>query len=144
MYERALNINENAFGPNHPEVAYALTVGAQCCLADKPVQSRKMQERALTIYELAFGADHPKFAAALADLGAVSQRLGEHVSARDFILRALRIVRASEFPDQQLLADIIRQLRGCAPDLLVLDDGRMVRRRTEDDPGSNSASSASP
>ena len=65
LLERALAIDEAAYGPDHPEVATDLNNLAQILreLGQLKV-ARPLQERALAITEAAYGPDHPDVATA--------------------------------------------------------------------------------
>ena len=60
-YERALKIDEKAFGPDHPNVATDVNNLGRVlqALGDLP-GAKAAFERALKIDEKAFGPDHPK------------------------------------------------------------------------------------
>jgi tetratricopeptide (TPR) repeat protein len=60
LCERALHINETAYGPDHPHVASTLTNLAEA-LRDlgEPATARPLLERALHINETTYGPDHP-------------------------------------------------------------------------------------
>ena len=62
MLERALAIEERAYGRDHPEVATTLTNlgNAYGDLGDH-AKERDMLERALAINERAYGRDHEKW-----------------------------------------------------------------------------------
>ena len=65
LLERALAIDEAAYGPDHPDVATTLNNLAGI-LHDlgHPDQARPLPERALAIDEAAYGPDHPTVATA--------------------------------------------------------------------------------
>jgi tetratricopeptide (TPR) repeat protein len=64
LFERALRIDEAAYGPDHPEVATHLKNLASA-LGDlgQPGPARPLLERALRIAEAGHGPDHPITAA---------------------------------------------------------------------------------
>jgi tetratricopeptide (TPR) repeat protein len=72
--ERALAIEEAAYGPDHPEVAMTLgNLGnVQRELGELPVV-RATLERALAIFKTIYGADHPRVAMTLGNLGILHQ-----------------------------------------------------------------------
>ena len=94
--ERALRIDETAFGPDHPNVARDVNNlgGVLQDLGDLN-GARKLFERALRIDETASGPDHPKVAIRVNNLGAVLQDLGDLAGAKKLFERALRIVTNS-------------------------------------------------
>jgi tetratricopeptide (TPR) repeat protein len=60
LAERALAIDEAAYGPDHPDVGTALNNLATIWQdLGQPQQARPLAERALAITEAAYGPDHP-------------------------------------------------------------------------------------
>ncbi len=60
-FERALEIDEKAFGPDHPKVAIRINnIGAVLREQGDLDGARKAYERALRIFEGALGPEHPK------------------------------------------------------------------------------------
>ena len=70
MYRRALAIQENALGENHPDVAKSLNNLAML-LEDqgKLAEAEAMSRRALAIAKTALGEDHPSVASSRGNLG---------------------------------------------------------------------------
>jgi hypothetical protein len=70
LAERALAIDEAAYGPHHPAVAVSLA-GLATIMYDlgEPAVARPLAERAMAISEAAYGPDHPTVAALRANLG---------------------------------------------------------------------------
>ena len=83
LAERALTLVGAVHGPDHPDVATALSNLATVLsnLGD-PATARPLLERALTITEAAHGPDHPDVATALGNLAAVLRNLGDPATAR--------------------------------------------------------------
>ena len=92
LLERALAINERAYGRDHAEVASTLTNlgNAYGDLGDH-AKKRDMLERALAIKERAYGRDHASGLHALTSLGVAYGDLGDHAKKRDMQERALAI-----------------------------------------------------
>eukprot|EP00971_Amphidinium_carterae_P205667 4081424-Amphidinium_carterae.1 len=68
--ERALRIEESHYGPEHPNVASAVTnLGSAYELLGNPHKSRDYLERALRIKERHYGSEHPSVAITLGSLG---------------------------------------------------------------------------
>ena len=69
LAERALAIDEAAYGPDHPDVATRLN-NLALILQDlgQPAEARPLAERALAIDEAAHGPDHPDVATRLNNL----------------------------------------------------------------------------
>ena len=117
--ERALAIEEAAYGPDHPEVAVTLSnLGILLReLGDLPA-ARASLERASTIDEAAYGPDHPDVAIRLTNLSAVHGELGDLAAARTAAERALTIKEAAYGPDHREVVfalgnlGIIQQLQG--------------------------------
>ena len=81
--ERALAIDEAAYGPDHPDVGtglnnLALVLQDQGDLAG----ARSRLERALAIDEAAYGPDHPDVATGLSNLAMVLRDLGDLAGGR--------------------------------------------------------------
>ena len=127
LCERALAIQEAHFGSEHGTVATTLVnLGRAWAALGEAGRARDLHERALAINEREFGADHPAVAATLVNLGDSLSRMGRPEQARDRYVRALRIMLA-RFPDgHPLISAATTNLRCVAPDLIVLDDGRIL------------------
>ena len=97
LLERALAIDEAAYGPDHPHVATALNNLAQI-LQDlgQPGQARPLQERALAIDEAAYGPDHPAVARDLNNLALILRALRQPGLARPLLERALAVTKGRE------------------------------------------------
>jgi tetratricopeptide (TPR) repeat protein len=95
LLERALAIDEAAYGPDHPGVARDLNNLATILrdLGD-PAGARPLQERALAITEAAYGPDHPDVGTRLNNLATILQDLGDLAGARPLQERALAITEA--------------------------------------------------
>jgi len=120
-HERALAIDERAFGPDHPEVAINVNnLGSVLQDMGELARARAAYERALAIDERAFGPDHPNVARDVNNLGRVLQDLGDLAGARAAYGRALRIFERFLPPEHSS----IRTVRG---NLEVLDHA--ARRR---------------
>jgi len=111
MYERALAINEAAYGPDHPQVAIRLNNlgGVLQDLGDME-GAKKMFERALAIDEATYGPDHPTVAIDVNNLGGVLQDLGGMEGAKKMFERALAIGEATYGPDHPTVAIRVNNL----------------------------------
>jgi tetratricopeptide (TPR) repeat protein len=137
LYERALPIIEREFGPDHPNSASVLnSLGHAWRALGQPAKARELHERALRINEREFGPDHPGTANVLNSLGNAWLELGQPAKARELYERALRIFH-THFPGGHPFIDgLTRNLRAVAPDLIVLDNGRIIgRAERHDNPG---------
>src|SRR5262245_27013607 len=96
LHERALRIEEAAYGPDHPQVAMTLgNLGSVVQNQGDLAKVRQLQERALRLFEAAYGPDHPDAAIALTNLGSVLAQAGEPQQAILLVERALCIFRQS-------------------------------------------------
>jgi tetratricopeptide (TPR) repeat protein len=92
LSERALEIIEGAFGPDHPATATALSNLAELRrVQDDFAGARQLLARALAIRENAFGPDHEATAECLSNLGIVLRGQGDLAEARSLHERALAI-----------------------------------------------------
>ncbi|MBI3912798.1 MAG: tetratricopeptide repeat protein [Chloroflexi bacterium] len=125
LLERALAIDEAAFGPNHPKVAAAVN-NLGCVLQDLGdlAGARKHFERSLAIWEKSLGSDHPKVAAAVNNLGSVLQDLGDLAGARKHNERALAIDEAAFGPNHPNVATDVNNLGSVLYALGDLDGAR--------------------
>jgi tetratricopeptide (TPR) repeat protein len=118
LYERALAIDEAAYGPDHPTVAIDLNLLATALHGlGQPGAARPLLERALAIDEAAYGPDHPTVAAALDNLANVLHALGQPAAARPLLERALAIDEAAYGPDHPTVATRLNNLANVLPDL---------------------------
>jgi tetratricopeptide (TPR) repeat protein len=110
-FERALAIEEAAYGPDHPDVARSLNNlgNALRSLGELPEAHTHFQ-RALTIYEAAYGPDHPEVARTLGNLGPVLAELGELAEARAQLERALAIFETAYGPNHPQVANTLHSL----------------------------------
>src|ERR1017187_9171185 len=92
LLERALAIDEAAYGPGHPGVATDLN-NLATILQDlgQPEAARPLQERALAIDEAAYGPGHPGVARDLNNLALILRDLGQPEAARPLQEQALAI-----------------------------------------------------
>ena len=123
LFERALRIDEAAYGPDHPEVGTdANNLGNVLRAQGDYAGARALFERALRIDEAALGAEHPTVAIRLSNLGGVLRAQGDLAGARALFERALRIGEAAlgaEHPRWQLRQQSRRRAAGA---------GRLRRR----------------
>lgn len=90
--ERALAIEEKAYGPEHPEVARDLNnLGLVYDNLQEYDEAKTRFERALTILKNKFGSEHPRVAMVLYNLGMVYNALGQDGEAKIRLECALHI-----------------------------------------------------
>jgi Tetratricopeptide repeat len=85
------------------------------------------RQRLLELSEAAYGPDHHEVARTLDNLGTAWRDLGDSAKARELYVRALRILLAHVPSGHSDVSIVTRNLRSVAPDLVVLNDGRVVR-----------------
>jgi tetratricopeptide (TPR) repeat protein len=91
-YQRASNIDEDAFGPGHPTLAIvANNIGA--ILRDQGDLAGALEyiQRALKIDEKIYGPDHPNVAVDANNIGEILRNCGEFEEALKYTERALHI-----------------------------------------------------
>jgi len=130
LFERALAIDETAYGPDHPQVAIRLSTLA-LTLRDlgEPGNARPLFERALAIDETAYGPDHPKVAIRLNNLALTLRDLGEPGNVRSLLERALTIDEASYGPDHPTVALGLNNLAWILRNLGEPDKARPLEER---------------
>jgi Tetratricopeptide repeat len=89
--------------------------------------------RALRIKEREFDPNHREVTDILNNLGNTRARLGQPAKARDLFERALQIFHAHFPSGHPSIGRAVRDLRSVAPDVIVLDDGRVVDPPGKDD-----------
>jgi len=112
-YERALQIAETAYGPDHPTVAIRVNNLGVVLRAEGDFAGAKQAfERALSIDEKAYGPDHPKVAIRLNNLGRVLKDQGDPVGAKQASNRALHIDEKAYGRDHPNVAIRVNNLGG--------------------------------
>jgi tetratricopeptide (TPR) repeat protein len=110
-YERALRIDEAAYGPDHPTVAIRINNLGRVLQDLGDLEGAKAAyERALRIDEATYGWDHAYVATAVNNLGSVLQDLGDLQGAKAALERALRIDEAVYGPDHPSVAIRVNNL----------------------------------
>jgi hypothetical protein len=115
LQERALRIDEAAYGPDHPDVATDLNyVGRALSALDRSAEALPLHQRALRIHEAAHGPDHPGVATNLNHVGRALSALGRPAEALPLHQRALRIREAAYGPDHKATREsrqLVEQLK---------------------------------
>jgi Tfp pilus assembly protein PilF/nucleoside phosphorylase len=111
VFERALAIEEAAYGPDHPQVAIRVN-NLGYVLQDQGdlAGAKSHYERALAIDEAAFGPDHPQVAIRVNNLGSVLRAQGDLAGAKSHFERALSIDEAAYGPDHPAVARDVNNL----------------------------------
>jgi len=110
-HERALEIGEKVYGPDHSNVATMVNnlAGVLLALGDL-AGAKKSYERALEIDEKLYGPDHPNMAIRVNNLGFVLQDLGDLDGAKKSYERALEIDEKVYGPNHPNVAIILNNL----------------------------------
>ncbi|MGH9966989.1 MAG: tetratricopeptide repeat protein [Pyrinomonadaceae bacterium] len=127
---RALEIDEQSYGPNHPNVATDLDTLAQLLQATKRLgEAEPLMRRALEIAEQSYGPDHPNVGSTLNNLAQLLQdtnRLGE---AEPLMRRALEIAEQSYGPDHPNVGSTLNNLAQLLQATNRLEQAELLMRR---------------
>ena len=130
FYWRALQNDEAAFGPDHPDVAVRINnLGLVLQDLGDLSGAKAAFERALQIHEAASGPDTPDVARVVSNLGGVLWTLGDANGAIAAYERALQIDSASVGPDHPDVAADINNLGLVYQDLGNLDEAHAAFER---------------
>ena len=113
LYRRALAINEEAFGPQHPEVAFLLhNLGRLAWDRGDPAAALPLFQRALAIREQVLKPKHPELARALNSLGMVHRDLGDLGQAEALLNLRIRLpgLIPADCPEKDQVLDLLKQL----------------------------------
>jgi CHAT domain-containing protein/tetratricopeptide (TPR) repeat protein len=120
IWRQLLAISENAFGPDHPEVATSLSNLASLLSEQRQYASAEsLCRRSLAIYEKALGADHPYVALSLNNLSQLLRQQGRFAAAEPIARRSLSMSVKDLGPDHPSVAIRLNNLG-----LLLQDLGR--------------------
>jgi tetratricopeptide (TPR) repeat protein len=112
LYRRGLAIDEQSFGPDHPDVATDLNNLALLLKAtNRLAEAEPLMRRALAIDEQSFGPDYPRVAIDLNNLAQLLQETNRLAEAEPLMRRALAIDEQSFGPDHP---DVARDLNNLA------------------------------
>jgi tetratricopeptide (TPR) repeat protein len=111
LYRRALAINENAYGPDHPAVATVLN-NLALLLHDtaRVAQAEPLMRRVLFIDEKNYGSDHPEVAIDLGNLARLLHTTKRYAEAEPLMRRALEIDEKGLGPDHPNVARDLNNL----------------------------------
>ena len=124
-FERALAMNETAYGPEDPEVAKALDhLGAVQLQLGEMKDARTSIKRALAILQEAYRSEDPEVAKALDNLAAAQLQLGEFREARTSSEHALGIFEAAYGPAHPEIAKTLNNLGAAQLQLGEIRDAR--------------------
>jgi tetratricopeptide (TPR) repeat protein len=130
MHERALAIDEAAYGPDHPDVAIDVNnLGLVLEDLGDMEEAKKMFERALVIDEAAYGPDHPQVAISVNNLGLILKDLGDLEGAKKMHERALIIGETAYGPDHPQVAIYVNNLGLVLEDLGDMEGAKKMYER---------------
>jgi tetratricopeptide (TPR) repeat protein len=110
-FERALAIDEQCHGSNHPEVAININnLGLVLRDLGDLARARAAFERALAIWRAVYGDEHPQVATAHNNLGLVLKDQGNLAGAQAAHERALAIDERVYGPDHPTVATVVNNL----------------------------------
>jgi tetratricopeptide (TPR) repeat protein len=113
LMRRALAIDEESYGPDHPNVAIRLNNLAHLLqLTNRLAEAEPLKCRALAIDEKSYGPDHPNVARDLNNLGGLLQARNRLAEAEPLMRRALAIDEASLGPNHLDVAIDLNNLAG--------------------------------
>jgi tetratricopeptide (TPR) repeat protein len=113
LLRRALAIDEQSYGRDHPNVALALNNLAGLLWAtNRPGEAEPLLRRALDIAERSYGPDHPNVAPALNNLAELLRATNRSGEAEPLYCRALDIYEHSDGPDHPAVALTLNNLAG--------------------------------
>ena len=128
LMRRALQIGEDSFGPNHPNVAIRLNNLAQLLKeTNRLADAEPLMRRALQIGEDSFGPNHPSVAIRLNNLAQLLQETNRLADAEPLMRRALQISEDSFGPNHPSVAIRLNNLAQ-----LLQDDEPVGGRRAVD------------
>jgi tetratricopeptide (TPR) repeat protein len=104
LYQRALHIREQVFGPDHPKVAEVLHGLATLFWSQGNVQAEALYRRALAIWEQALEPEHLRVASTLNNLGILHWEQGRYEEAEALYRRALAIGEQALGPEHPQVA----------------------------------------
>jgi CHAT domain-containing protein/Tfp pilus assembly protein PilF len=111
MAEKALGIREKEIGPDHPDIAYTLTLIANIAYYKGDlVRAERLYHRAIAMLEKTLGADHPQVATRLNNLASVYQAKSDLAQSELLHQRALEIREQSLPPDHPDIAQSLNNL----------------------------------
>ena len=111
LFEQELAIDEQALGPDHPDVATTLNNLAELYRAQgQSAEALLLSRRALKIREQALGPDHPDVAQSMNNLAELYRAQGQYEQALPLFQRALAILEQARGPNHSDLATILNNL----------------------------------
>jgi tetratricopeptide (TPR) repeat protein len=110
-YERALKIDEQMYGPDHPNVAIrANNIGRILHEQGNLTGALEYTRRALKIDEQVYGPDHPNVAIRANNIGLILLDQEDLTGAMEYIRRALKIDEQVYGPDHPNVARVVNNI----------------------------------
>jgi tetratricopeptide (TPR) repeat protein len=111
LYQRALHIQEQVLGSDHPDVAASLNYLAVLYRSQgRYAAADALFQRTLCIREQVLGSDHPLVTSSLNSLANLYTDLGKYAEAKSLYLRALRIRERVLGSDHPKVAQVLDNL----------------------------------
>jgi tetratricopeptide (TPR) repeat protein len=111
LMRRALAIDAQSYGPDHPRVAIRLNNLAQLLQeTNRLAEAEPLMRRALAIGEQSYGPDHPTVAIRLNNLAQLLQETNRLAEAEPLMRRALAIDEKRYGPDHPKMASCLNNL----------------------------------
>lgn len=118
LFRRALHINEQILGFEHPQVALSLNKLANTLFDQgKYSEAKPLYQCALRIWEQALGVEHPDVARALNNLALLSCKQGQYTEAEPLSQRALSIWEQNLGPEHSMVGYSLNVLGNIAFEL---------------------------
>jgi len=130
LSRRALEIDEQSFGPDHPVVANDLNNLAQLLQeTNQTAGAEPLMRRALAIDEQSFGPDHPNVARDLNNLATLLKATNRLAGAEPLMRRALAIDEQNFGPEHPNVAISLNNLASLLQDTNRLAEAEPLTRR---------------
>ena len=131
LLRRVLQIDEEQYGPNHPEVATDLNNLASLLQATNRLkEAETLYRRALEIDEASYGPDHPDVAIRLNNLAQLLQATNRLKEAKPMMRRVVEIVEKSYEKNHPKVAVAINNLAGLFQATNRLSEAEPLFRRS--------------
>ncbi len=116
LYESALEIDRNLYGPDDPHLATVANNSAMTLVElGKLPQAKARFEWAVSVYRKTYGNNHPKIASVMNNLGFVLMQMKDFAGAREWLTQSLAITEATYGANHPQVACIAVNLGGrCA------------------------------
>ena len=130
LYRRALAIDEQSYGPEHPNVAVTLNnLAILLKVTNRLAEAEPLYRRALAIDEQAYGIEHPFVAIQLNNLAQLLQDTNRLAEAEPLMRRALAIDEKSYGPENPNVARELNNLAQLLQDTNRLAEAEPLMRR---------------